>query len=104
MGTDALVNKLLDERGQKVQVIENLANTAADEGRDLYTTDLETIENCRSRIKTLDVQIEKVAGDLELADSVRSRVRLLDGDYSNRDFAYRSAGQYMWEMLHQSDG
>lgn len=103
MGTDALTTRLLDERAQKVQVIENLANTAADEGRDLYATDLETIENCRSRIKALDVQIEKVAGDLELADSVRSRVRLLDGDFASREFQYRSAGQYMWDMLHQSD-
>lgn len=104
MGTDALVTKLLDERTQKVQVIENLATTAADEGRDLYSTDLETIDNCRSRIKALDSQIEKVAGDLELADSVRSRVRLLDGDFANRDFTYRSAGQYLHDMLHQSDG
>lgn len=103
MGTDKLVSILMDERVQKVQVIDTLANTAADEGRDLYATDLETIENCRSRIKALDAQIEKVAGDLELADSVRSRVKLLDGDFANRDFQYRSAGQYMWDMLHQSD-
>lgn len=103
MGTDALVAKLLDERAQKVQVIENLANVASDEGRDLYQTDLETIENCRSRIKSLDVQIEKVAGDLELADSVRSRVKLLDADFGTREFVYRSAGQYLWDGLHRHE-
>ena len=103
MPTDTLVQKFLDERAQKVQVIENLANTAADEGRDLYQTDLETIDNCRSRIKALDVQIEKVAGDLELADSVRSRVKLLDGEYSQRDNPYQTAGQYMWDMMHRSE-
>lgn len=103
MATDVLVSKLLDERAQKVQVIENLANTAADEGRDLYQTDLETIDNCRARIKAIDVQVEKVAGDLELADSVRSRVKLLDGDFSQRDNPYSTAGQYLWDGLHRHE-
>lgn len=101
--TDALVNKLLDERAQKVTVIENLANTAAEEGRDLYQTDLETIDNCRSRIKALDVQIEKVAGDLELADSVRNRVKYLDPEMGTREFQYRSAGQYLWDAIHKHE-
>ncbi len=103
MATDAFINKLMDERDQKVTVIENLAQVAADEGRDLHTTDLETIDNYRSRIRVIDTQIEKVAGDLELADSVKSRVRALDPNIIARDFAYDNAGQYMWDALHRGE-
>lgn len=103
MATDAFINQLMEERSQKVTVIENLAATAADEGRDLHTTDLETIDNYRSRIKAIDVQVEKVAGDLELADSVKSRIRNLDPSIIATDFTYRSAGEYMWDAFHRSD-
>lgn len=103
MATDAFVNQLMSERDTKVTVIENLAQVAADEGRDLHTTDLETIDNYRSRIKAIDHQIEKVAGDLELADAVKTRVRNLDPNIIARDFSYRSAGEYMWDALHRHE-
>lgn len=99
MATDAFIQKLMDERKQKVQVIENLATTAGDEGRDLHPTDLETIDNYRSRISVIDTQIEKVAGDLELADSVRNRVRYLDPEMGSRDYQYRTAGEYLWDAF-----
>jgi len=94
MATDSFVRQLMDERNQKVQVIENLASVAHEEGRDLHDSDLQTIDNYRSRIAVIDTQIEKVAGDLELADSVRTRVRYLDPEMG-RDFSYRSAGEYL---------
>jgi HK97 family phage major capsid protein len=103
MATDTFINQLMEERDTKVQIIENLASVAADEGRDLHTTDLETIDNYRSRIRAIDNQIEKVAGDLELADSVKSRVRNLDPNILPRDFTYRSAGEYMWDALHRNE-
>lgn len=99
MATDTFIRQLLDEREQKVTVISNLANVAADEGRDLSDTDLSTIDNYRARIKNIDVQIDKVAGDLELADSVRGRVRQLDPSIVASDFTYRTAGEYLWDAF-----
>lgn len=103
MATDSFINQLMEERDTKVQIIENLASVAADEGRDLHTTDLETIDNYRSRIRSIDNQIEKVAGDLELADTVKARVRNLDPNILPRDFTYRSAGEYLWDALHRNE-
>jgi hypothetical protein len=102
MATDGFISHLMAERDQKVTVIENLAQVAADEGRDLHETDLETIQNYRSRIKAIDNQIEKVAGDLELADSVKTRVRALDPAVIAKDFTYQSAGHYLWDAFHRS--
>lgn len=102
MAVDALVQRFLSERDQKVALIENLASVAEDEGRDLYETDLETIQNARSRIAALDAQIDKVGSDLEMADGVKQRLSRLDPTVVSRDFSYRSAGEYVWDMLHQS--
>jgi HK97 family phage major capsid protein len=103
MAVDALVKRFLDERDQKVTLIETLAATAEDEGRDLYSTDLETISNARARIVELDSQIDKVGGDLQMADAVKSRIRSLDPSIVTRDFQYRSAGEYMYDLLHRSE-
>ena len=104
MAVDSFIKQLLEEREQKVSVVENLASVAADEGRDLHETDLATIQNYRARIATIDNQMEKVAGDLELADSVKTRIRNLDPSVIARDFTYRSAGQYLWDAFNlQSD-
>ena len=103
MAVDTLVKRFIDERDQKVALIETLAATAEDEGRDLYATDLETIDNARARIRELDGQIDKVGGDLEMAESVKSRIRTLDPSVVARDFSYRSAGEYMWDLLHRAE-
>lgn len=103
MAIDALVKRLVDERDTKVALIETIAGTAEDEGRDLYPTDMETISKARSRIDELDLQISKVAGDLEMAESVRTRVRALDPMVVGRDFQYRTAGEYMWDALHKHE-
>jgi HK97 family phage major capsid protein len=103
MAVDALLSRFMAERDQKVSLIEQLATVAEDEGRDLYETDLETIQNARSRISFLDSQIDKVGGDLEMADSVKQRLSRLDPTVVAKDFSYRSAGEYLWDMLHQGD-
>ena len=103
MAVDALVRRFMDERDQKVTLIETLAGSADDEGRDLYATDLETIDNARARIRELDAQIDKVSGDLQMADAVKSRIRTLDPSIVGRDFSYRSAGEYMYDLLHRAE-
>ena len=100
---DGFIQQLMDERKQKVSVIESLAATANEEGRDLHETDLATIDNFRSRIAAIDTQIEKVAGDLELAEGVRNRVKYLDPEMGNRDYQYRTAGEYLWDAVHKHE-
>lgn len=102
-GVDSLVQTFLDEREQKVALIETLATTASSEGRDLYETDMETIGNAKARIKKLDEQIDKVSGDLEIAESVRTRMRSLAPDVLNKEWKYRTAGEYMWDALHRNE-
>ena len=97
---DAFIQQLMDEREQKVQVIENLVSVAADEQRDLRDTDSDTITKMRSRIGELDTQIERVSGDLELAETVRTRIKYLGPDSVSREFQYRSAGDYLWDAFH----
>lgn len=99
--TDTLAQTYLTEREQKVHLIETIAATAEDEGRDLYPTDLETITRAKERIAVLDTQINAVADSLELAESVRTRVRALDPAILGREVMYRTAGDYMWDALHK---
>lgn len=103
MATDAFIQQLLDERKQKVTVIDSLIAAAAEEGRDLHESDEVTIDGFRSRIAVLDRQLEKVAGDLELADAVQKRVRYLDPEMGNRDYQYRTAGEYIWDSIHRHE-
>ena len=98
-GVDALIKGHVDERDGKVTVIETIAETAAAEGRDLYETELETIANARSRIAALDKQIEAVSGQLEMADTIRTRIRTLDPSVMNRDWSYRTAGDYLFDAF-----
>lgn len=99
MAVDQFVQQLMDERAQKKQVIENLCGTAAEEGRDLHDSDESTIDNYRARIDVIDRQIVKVSGDLEMAQEVRDRVKYLDPEMGNRDFHYRTAGEYLFDAF-----
>jgi HK97 family phage major capsid protein len=101
---DPLFRQLTDEREQKKQLIQNYADAAAGEGRDLTESEQETMRSARSRISALDTQLELVADDLELADIVRGKLRAVS--HATTVFAdakYRSAGALLWDMLHQGD-
>lgn len=101
--TDALVRRFTDERETKVQVIQSIAQTADEEGRDLYDTEKATVKLSRARIAELDEQIDIVSGSLEMAQETRARVRALDPAIMAGDHQYRTAGEIMYDVLHLTE-
>ena len=93
MAVDVMVRRLLDERDQKLALIDQIAGVADEAGRDLFETESETIENAQSRVRSLNAQVDRLTQDLELAESARSRIRTLDPTIIAKDFTYRTAGE-----------
>jgi HK97 family phage major capsid protein len=102
---DALLTRFLDERTQKVTLIDSYKAAAADEGRDLTDSEKETIGAARSRITELDAQIDLVGDDLEIAEDTAKKLRSL-APFTTSDRAsgqYRSDGHLLYDMLHLAD-
>ena len=103
MAVDVMVRRLLDERDQKLALIDQIAGVADEAGRDLFETESETIENAQSRVRSLNAQVDRLTQDLELAESARSRIRTLDPTIIAKDFTYRTAGECLYDLLHRND-
>lgn len=101
MATDAMVKRLLDERDQKLSLIDQIAGVADDAGRDLFDTEVGTIRDAQDRVRSLNAQVDQLTQNLELADSARDRIRTLDPAIIAKDFSYRSAGDLVWDMIHR---
>lgn len=102
---DSLVEQLTHRRDAKLALIENLTTQAADEGRDLTDQDMATIDDAQKHVRSCNTQLDKLSADLELADDTVRRLSSLSntGAVVSGDFHYRSAGQLLWDVLHQSD-
>ena len=103
MAIDSMVQRLLKERDNKLALIDQMASIADEAGRDLYETEQATISEAQERVRSLNVQIDKLTTDLELSQSAKSRIRSLDPSIISPDFTYRSAGEYFWDILHKND-
>ena len=103
MAIDSMVKRLLDERDQKLALIDQIASTADDEGRDLYETDTQTIKAAQERVRSINDQVDRLSQDLELADTAKNRIRALDPTIVAKDFSYRSAGDFLYDMIHKID-
>ena len=101
---DALLERLVQERDQRVALIQSITQTAAEAERDLSEQDRETITSARERVSAIDVQVDLIGEDLDMSDSVRNRLaRLQPGVVSPGTVTYRSAGELLHDMLHQSE-
>jgi hypothetical protein len=103
MAIDTMVKRLLDERDQKLSLIDQIAGVADDEGRDLLESENQTITSAQDRVRSLNAQVDRLSQDLELADSARNRIKALDPSVIAKDFSYRSAGDFLYDMLHKGD-
>lgn len=103
MALDSMLKRYTDERDTKIQLIENLTSVPDEAGRDLYDTELQTIKDAQDRVRSLNGHIAQLSEDLELADTVKDRIRTLDPSIIAKDFSYRSAGEYVYDMLHQHE-
>lgn len=98
-----MVERLLDERDQKLSLIDQIAGVAQENGRDLLDTENQTISDAQNRVRSLNQQIDRLTQDLELADSAKRRISTLDPSVIAKDFTYRTAGECVWDMLHRDD-
>lgn len=103
MAVDIMVRRLLDERDQKLALIESVTGIAEDEGRDLLESDNQTIEGAQARVRSLNADIDRLTQNLELAESAKNRIRTLDPTIVAKDFTYRTAGEFLWDVIHRND-
>lgn len=101
MAVDTMVQRLLNERDQKLALIDQIAGVAEDAGRDLYDTESQTIQEAQERVRSLNGQVDRLTQDLELAEGAKNRIRSLDPNIIAKDFTYRSAGELMWDIIHK---
>lgn len=103
MAVDTMVKRLLDERDQKLSLIDQIAGVADDAGRDLFETESQTIQDAQERVRSLNSQVDRLTQDLELADGAKNRIRTLDPLVIAKDFTYRSAGDFLYDLIHKQD-
>lgn len=103
MATDMMVKRLLDERDQKLSLIDQIAGVADEAGRDLFETETQTIKDAQERVRSLNTQVDQLTQNLELADSAKDRIRALDPRIIAKDFTYRSAGEFVYDLIHRGD-
>ena len=95
---NSLVQKFLDERARNVTLIENYAEAADREERDLSEAELQTIDKTKVRIAELDTQIQALATDLAIADDVQTRVAQLAAGNAADALEYRDAGSWLMDQ------
>ena len=86
MAIDSMVQRLLKERDGKLALVDQIASVADEAGRDLYETEQSTIGEAQERVRSLNVQIDRLTQDLELSQNARSRIRTLDPSIIAADF------------------
>lgn len=103
VATEALCEKYEGERQQKYDLIQSIAMTVEEEGRDLYPGEVETVTRAKERIAVLDQQIDLIGDQLELSEARRTRLRSLDPSIMNKELLYRTAGDYLYDCLHKHE-
>lgn len=102
MAVDSMVRRLLDERDQKMALIDQYVSVADEAGRDLLDNESQTIADAQERVRSLNSQVDRLTQDLELNETSRNRIRTLDPEIIGKDFSYRSAGEMVWDIIHKS--
>jgi HK97 family phage major capsid protein len=101
--SDALVQQLEHERDAKLTLINNYMQAAAEETRDLSKQEQETITAAQQRVRSINDQITLVSTDLALATDVTDRLRMLSPAFAGTQTLYRSTGQVLYDLLHQTE-
>lgn len=99
---NVMFDRLSDERDAIVAVRQKTIEAATDEGRELSPAEVSDMEDAKKRIAEIDLRIGVLADDLSQEVEIAAKVRKI-GSKSPEDFAYRNAGEAMYDMLHQSD-
>lgn len=98
-----LAERLQGDIVKKRMLIETHADRAAEEDRDLSEEEMTLIESCTEEITSLKRQLDLLVTDTELSEATQLRLRSISSALIGSDFHYRSAGQLLWDCLHQTD-
>jgi len=98
-----LAERLEADITKKRSLIEGLSDRAVDEGRDLSEDEMATIGSSNDEIDKLKRQLDLLVADIEISEGTQAKLRNLGSAAVAGDFHYRSAGQLLWDVLHQSD-
>lgn len=105
MGSD-LAQQIEHKRDAALILINSLTQRAADEGRELTDDDRASIDDATTKVRGWNSDLARITTDLELADDTVRRLRGLSVNGSlgvGGDVNYRSDGELLWDVLHQSD-
>ena len=100
---DKLTDTLTHERNAKLTLIQNLKDTAAEEGRDLTEQDMQTIEAAGEIVKAKNRQLDLLCQDLEMAEDTQTRLKGLGNAIVAGDFQLPLGRPAPLGRLHQSD-
>lgn len=98
-----LAERLEGDITKRRSLIETLSDRAADEGRDLTDEEMATIESSNGEILGFKRQLDLLVADIEISEGTQQRLRSLGSAVVAGDFHYRSAGQLLWDVLHQNE-
>lgn len=96
---DQLQTDLIRLRGH----IEMIADRAADESRDLTDEEMAAIDSMNKDSASRKRQLDLLLEDTTLSDETASKLRSLGSSHVAGEFKYRSAGELLWDCLHQTD-
>lgn len=98
---DVMTRRLLDEREQVETKVRGIETIAVEQKRDLSPADIDSLETYSKRLKEIDGQLEWTTQQTEMDTTVRDRIARVNPEVSS--LSYRSAGELLYDVLHQSD-
>jgi hypothetical protein len=98
-----MVEHLTEEITKKRDFIEGMANRAKETTGDLTDEEVETIASVNEEVLKLRKRLEVLTVDLEINEQTQDRLRSIGPAVSSTPTHYRSAGELLWDCLHQQD-
>jgi hypothetical protein len=105
MGLDVLTQKLVGERAELATRADGILRTTAEEDRDLTDIERNSLTSFRSRIDSIDGQLELTTRSLELDAGIAERLTQFGGPTivrAQNPWEGATAGQVVWDWLHRS--
>src|SRR4029077_20791987 len=101
---DAISERLMTERDELQSRAAGVKRTAAELNRDLNDGERESLKNFRTRITTIDEQLEITTADYELDETIAANLRKYGGAHAVRaenPWEKSTPGQVLWDYLHR---
>lgn len=100
---DVLTEHLLTKRQTLEMKIQGLKTVAFEQKRDLNEADRTSLETWIGELKDVDAQLDLTTRDVLMDAAIRDRIAQVNPDVAGVQNSYRSAGELLWDVLHQSD-